>query len=102
MARMTCFKNVRGAMDKLGDEIRNVHFWSWHAEVLEVGDCRTDLSDVDSLRVDTEEAAAWLRKYADDSELMKSLRAVGLDLKVGHEYESDDGDWTLWIDRGVA
>lgn len=97
---MRRFADVRGAMTELGDEVQNLHFWSCHAEVLNVADCLTDLSDVETLRADSEAAVAWLEKYADESELMSSMRSIRKRLQVGHEYQSDDGDWSFWIDCG--
>ena len=69
---------------------------------MNVADCFTDLSDVDSLRADSEKAAEWLRKYAAVSELMMSLKEIGKKIDVGHDYQSDDGDWTFWIEMGGA
>lgn len=91
------FKNVPGAMEELGEEVKNLRFWSCHAEVLDVEDCFTDLSDVACLRADSEKAAEWLRKYAAVSELMMTLNERGMGLELGREYEdTEDSGWRKW------
>lgn len=95
---MKNFKNIPGAMEELGSEVRNLHFWSWHAEVIDIEEGFTDLSNVDSLRADSEAAAAWLRKYAAVSELMMTLKERGMEFRVGVDYQcDDDGDWNKWV-----
>lgn len=91
------FKKVPGAMEELGEEVKNLHFWSCHAEVLDVEDCFTNLSDVACLRVDSEKAAEWLKKYAAVSELMMTLNERGMSLELGREYwDNEDSGWLKW------